>query len=72
MVGACVAFVGTFSLIAMLVVGKAVGPASDSTDGTPALVPADRVHGTPPSPGQAPANQSGASGAKPAKGAQIL
>jgi hypothetical protein len=51
MVGACVLFVGTLSLIAALVVGHAVEPSSSSSEG-PVLVNADKLHGaaTPPKP----------------------
>jgi hypothetical protein len=45
MVGACVAFVGTLTLVCVLIVRGAVGP---STSGAGELVPADKVHGTPP------------------------
>jgi hypothetical protein len=46
MLGACVAFVGTLSLLAALIVGKAVDP-SASGDAPGGLVPATNVHGTP-------------------------
>ena len=49
MLGACVVFVGTLSLVAMVVVGKATGPSAVENDATPVLVPADKLHGTPPS-----------------------
>ena len=44
MVGACVLVVGTISLLALLVVGRAVRPAdADTATSGPTLVPADKI-----------------------------
>ena len=47
MVGACVLFVGVLSLVAVTVVSRAVRP-SEGADGTPALVPAEKIDGKQP------------------------
>src|SRR5262249_14143378 len=47
MVGACVAFVGTLTLICVVIVRGAVGPASPASE-SPTLIPADKIHGAPP------------------------
>jgi hypothetical protein len=51
MLGACTAFVGTLTLVAMLMVGKVVASGDDG----PVVVPADRVHGGAPEAPAAPA-----------------
>ncbi len=51
MLGACTVFVGTHTLVAMLMVGKVVASGDDG----PALVPADRVHGAVPAGPSTPA-----------------
>jgi hypothetical protein len=46
MVGACVVVVGTLSLVALLVVGRAVGPVDGDKSvksGGPVLVPASKI-----------------------------
>ena len=49
MVGSCVAFVGTLTLIVLLVVSRAVGPSDTSKSDGPTLVPASKLNGqTPP------------------------
>jgi hypothetical protein len=50
MVGACLAFVGTLTLVAVLMAGKAVAPPNAEADksGDGKTVPATAVHGTPP------------------------
>ncbi len=54
MVGTCVVVVGTITLVAAMIVGKAVAPAGESEQGgSPALVPAANVHGG--APGSKPA-----------------
>ena len=55
MVGACVVFVGTLSVAAVLVTSHAVNPGGASSASEPALVPADKIDA-----------QGGSSGAKPA------
>ncbi len=48
MVGSCVVVVGTITLVAAMVVGRAVSPPGESeTSGGPTLVPAANVHGLP-------------------------
>jgi len=47
MVGACVVFVGTVTLIVNSVVSHAVSP-HDDTSGDPLVVPAGNVHGSVP------------------------
>jgi hypothetical protein len=46
MVGACVAFVGTLTLIALVIVRSAVGPSEKDT--APGLVPASKIEGQRP------------------------
>jgi hypothetical protein len=48
MVASCIVFVGTLSLVAMLIVSKAVGPAGASAANAPEIVPAANVHGAAP------------------------
>ncbi len=54
MVGACVAFTGLVTVVALFVVGRAVGPRESG----PELVPASQIEGqapaTPPRTGDAP------------------
>ena len=47
MVGACVAFTGALTLLALLVVGRAVGPSESSHD-APSTIPASRLDGQKP------------------------
>ena len=48
MVGACVVFVGTLCLVALLIVGKAVGPSSSSASSEGDVAPATNAK---PAPG---------------------
>jgi hypothetical protein len=64
MVGACVVIVGSFSLIALLVVGRATRPPA-TDDSTPVLAPtgnsdspARNFPSSPPSPPKAPAKSN--------------
>jgi hypothetical protein len=47
MVGACVLLVGVLSFTAVTVVSRAVQPAPAGADGTPALVPVEKIDGKP-------------------------
>ena len=69
MVGACVVVVGTLSLIAVLVVGKAVGDTSGAASEGPTLVPADKVHGSSPKP---PGKADGTPGGPGAPAPQMI
>jgi hypothetical protein len=62
MVGSCALVVGTITLVAVLIVGRASSPQSESqasAGGPGALVPATNVHGTIPgaTPPAVPANR---------------
>ena len=51
MVGACVVFVGTLCLVALLIVGKAVGPSSSSASSEGDVAPALNAKPGPGAPG---------------------
>jgi hypothetical protein len=65
MVGACTGVIGTLSVVAVVLVGRAVSPPTSEADrGGPALVPTDRVHGI-PALGGAPAPNRDSTKAQP-------